>query len=155
MADLNEIRRVYQLLQTNADGAVTVHEICRFTNKLGIVMSEEDLRLMVRNKGAEDCSDILQFEEFVDLYNFIFNREQGEEENESEDLLQAFKIFDENEDGYISCEELQRVLSRLGLIPHAQKPQECEKMICRFDADCNRVLDFSEFKSMMSATVSA
>ncbi|GLJ13312.1 hypothetical protein SUGI_0210130 [Cryptomeria japonica] len=155
MADLKEIRRVYELLEKNADGAVTVHEICQFTNKIGIVMSVEDLRLMVGNKGAGDYSDGLQFEAFVDLYNFIFNREQGEEENESDDLLKAFKIFDENEDGYISCEELQRVLSRLGLIPHALKPQECEKMICRFDSDCNGVLDFSEFKSMMSATVSA
>ncbi|GLJ13311.1 hypothetical protein SUGI_0210120 [Cryptomeria japonica] len=154
MADLNEIRRVYQLLETNADGAVTVHEICRFTNKLGIVMAEEDLRLMVRNKGADDCSDSLQFEEFVELYHFIFNCEQDKDIYESEDLMEAFKIFDENKDGYISCEELQRVLSRLELIPHSQQPQECEKMICRFDSDCNGVLDFSEFKCMMSATVS-
>ncbi|GLJ13321.1 hypothetical protein SUGI_0210230 [Cryptomeria japonica] len=97
--------------------------------KSGCANTFDHLRFVVRDKGEEICSDNLQFEEFVDLYNFIFNREQDEEENESEDLMEAFKIFDENNDGYISCEELQRVLSALGLIPHTQPPQECEKMI--------------------------
>ncbi|XP_059073139.1 calmodulin-like protein 7 [Cryptomeria japonica] len=96
-------------------------------------MSEEDLRFVLREKGEEICSDLLQFEEFVDLYHFISNPEQDEEENKSEDLMEAFNIFDENRDGYISCEELQRVLSALGLIPHTQPPQYCKKMIYRTD----------------------
>ncbi|GLJ13322.1 hypothetical protein SUGI_0210240 [Cryptomeria japonica] len=154
MADLSEIRRVYEMVDENADGVVTVNEICGFINKLGLQMSEEDLRFVLRDKGEEICSDILQFEEFVDLYHFIFNREQDEEENESEDLMEAFNIFDENRDGYISCEELQRVLSALGLIPHTQPPQYYKKMICRYDLDCNGVLDFSEFKNMMSSEIS-
>ncbi|GLJ13309.1 hypothetical protein SUGI_0210090 [Cryptomeria japonica] len=155
MADLNEIRRVYEMLDKNGVGALTVDEICGFINKLGISMSGEDLRFIVRSKGQDDCSDSLRFKEFVDLYEFIFNREQDEGEYETGDLMETFKIFDQNGDGYISCEELQRVLSTMGLIPQTQHPKQCEQMIRTFDLDCNGVLDFAEFKTMMSSQLSA
>ncbi|GLJ13295.1 hypothetical protein SUGI_0209830 [Cryptomeria japonica] len=77
MADLNEIRKVYEMLDQNGVGALTVDEIGGFVNKLVIAMSGEDLRFIVRSKGQDDCSDSLQFEEFVDLYQFVFNREEN------------------------------------------------------------------------------
>ncbi|GLJ13306.1 hypothetical protein SUGI_0210050 [Cryptomeria japonica] len=106
MADLNEIRRVYEIVDKNADGEV---------------------------------------------YQPILNNKDDIEKDESKDLMEAFGVFDENKDGYITSEELQHVLSTIGLIPWSQDLQQCEQMIWRFDLDRNGVLDFAEFKSMMSS----
>ncbi|GLJ13324.1 hypothetical protein SUGI_0210260 [Cryptomeria japonica] len=147
MADLNEIRRIYDIVDENADGMVSVDEMCGFINRLGIALSEQDLRCILNKNLQED----LPFEEFVDFYQSIFNHQVDGEKDESEDLLEAFRVFHQNKDGYISSKELQKVLSTMGLIPRGQDSQYCEKMICRFDSDCNGVLDFSEFKNMMSS----
>ncbi|GLJ13257.1 hypothetical protein SUGI_0208980 [Cryptomeria japonica] len=151
MADLEEIRRIYDMVDENADGMVSVDEMCGFINKLGIPMSDQDLRCMLN----DPLQGHLPFEEFVDLYHSILNNhEDGEEKDESEDLMEAFRVFDQDKDGYISSDELQNVLFTMGLIPRGQDSQNCEKMICRFDSDCNGVLDFSEFKDMMSSKLS-
>ncbi|GLJ13259.1 hypothetical protein SUGI_0209000 [Cryptomeria japonica] len=153
MADLDEIRRVYEMLDENGDGVVSVGEVCGFINKLGISISEDDVRSTLNKSLQEDCCS-LRFEEFLEFYQSIFNHQDDEEKDESEDLMEAFRVFDENKDGYISCNELQNVLSTMGLIPQGQDTQNCEKMICSFDTDCNGALDFSEFKTMMSSKIS-
>ncbi|GLJ13318.1 hypothetical protein SUGI_0210190 [Cryptomeria japonica] len=150
MADLDEIRRIYDIVDENADGMVSVDEMCGFINKLGMAMSIQDLRCMLKNPLQED----LPFEEFVDFYQSIFNHQDDEENDESDDLIEAFRVFYQNKDGYISSNELQNVLSTMGLIPRGQDSQQCVKMICRFDSDCNGVLDFSELKNMMSSKLS-
>ncbi|GLJ13308.1 hypothetical protein SUGI_0210080 [Cryptomeria japonica] len=157
MADLNEIQKAYELIDENADGRVSVGEISRFIKKLGIQMSEEDVRCILNTTLSKelDDNDGLEFEEFVHLYHSIFSIEDEEIENESKDLEEAFRVFDLNNDGYISSTELQQVLSTLGLISENEHPQRCQEMIFRFDSDCNGVLDFSEFKDMMSSKLSA
>ncbi|MCE3050765.1 hypothetical protein HAX54_048046 [Datura stramonium] len=60
----------------------------------------------------------------------------------------AFKVFDLNGDGFISCEELQKVLSRLGLWDE-NEGSDCKNMIHMYDTNLDGVLDFEEFKSMM------
>ncbi|GLJ13317.1 hypothetical protein SUGI_0210180 [Cryptomeria japonica] len=151
MADLDGIRRIYDMMDENSDGMVSVDEMCGFINKLGIPMSEQDLRCVLNNP----LQDNQTFEEFVDLYHSILNKhEDGEEKDESKDLMEAFRVFDENKDGYISSNELQKVLSTMGLIPNGQDSLQCQKMICRFDSDGNGLLDFSEFQNMMSSKLS-
>ncbi|GLJ13258.1 hypothetical protein SUGI_0208990 [Cryptomeria japonica] len=140
------------MLDENGDGVVSVGEVCGFMKKLGISMSEDDVKSLVVKKAVEEDCCSLRFEEFVELYRSILNKhEDGEEKDESKDLMEAFRVFDENKDGYISCNELQKVLFTMGLIPQGQDAQNCQKMISRFDSDGNGVLDFSEFKKMMSS----
>ncbi|XP_057814012.2 probable calcium-binding protein CML43 [Cryptomeria japonica] len=129
MANLDAIRRIYEIIDGNADGSV----VSSLSND-------------------EDKFNCVGFEEFVHLYQSIFSNEDAELEDESKDLMEAFKVFDRNEDGYISSTELQQVLSSLGLIAQGQ---HCENMICRFDSDCNGVLDFMEFKNMMASKLSS
>ncbi|KAH9313859.1 hypothetical protein KI387_022486, partial [Taxus chinensis] len=146
MTDLDEIRRVYDMVDENADGLVSLDEINGFVNKLGMPISEYYLRCMLVSTPQENYS-CLRFEEFVHLYHSIFTTHDQddnneEEEEELEDLMEAFKGFDQNNDGYISSTELQQVLSAMGLIPQGHDAQQCQKMICGFDSNFNGVLDF-------------
>lgn len=67
----------------------------------------------------------------------------------SDDLLKAFEVFDLNGDGHITCEELEAVLSRWELWGKSNG-QNCKDMIRVFDENSDGVLDFEEFKVMMS-----
>ncbi|EYU32485.1 hypothetical protein MIMGU_mgv1a017161mg [Erythranthe guttata] len=77
--------------------------------------------------------------------------EKESDEDSSDDLSKAFKVFDLNGDGYITCDELQSVLSRLGLW-EKRSGQDCKDMIRVYDENLDGVLDFEEFKNMMSAS---
>ncbi|KAK8704768.1 hypothetical protein V6N13_048381 [Hibiscus sabdariffa] len=68
--------------------------------------------------------------------------------NEEEDMAEAFKVFDQNGDGYISVEELMSILVSLGL-KQGKTVEDCERMIMKVDVDGDGRVNFLEFKKMM------
>eukprot|EP01018_Ginkgo_biloba_P037219 Gb_28442 [translate_table: standard] len=138
----HELRRVYERMDENRDGRVSLEEIRGFLAKLGIEMSEEELECAVSRGRDRDGG--LTFEEFVRLYESIMM------ETKEEDLLEAFRMFDKNEDGFISPSELHQMLSALGFT-HAQHLADCHNMISAFDSDSNGLIDFHEFKTMIDS----
>ena len=85
--------------------------------------------------------------------NEVVVAEEEEEENEESDLVKAFEVFDLNGDGFISCDELQKVLSRLGLWDE-NSGKDSRVMIHVYDTNLDGQLDFEEFKNMMFLTIS-
>jgi len=66
-----------------------------------------------------------------------------------EEMMEAFSVFDEDGDGYISAVELQAVLVRMGL-PEAGCMARVRDMIAAADRDSDGRVDFDEFKAMMA-----
>lgn len=64
-----------------------------------------------------------------------------------EEVREAFRMFDENEDGFVDAEELEKVMSSLGLVGLSQ--QECERMIMVFDDDGDGRISFGEFVKLI------
>lgn len=147
------LRRIYDAVDENGDGKLTIEEIGGFLNKLGMQMPDEDVESIVRPlSSSEDGS--LEFEQFISLYESLCqdiglstDHEEGSES--PDDLMEAFRVFDKNRDGYISSQELQQTLHCLGF-GEGRDLGNCEKMICKFDLDSNGLLDFYEFKTMMN-----
>jgi len=67
-----------------------------------------------------------------------------EEEVRAEEVKEAFEVFDQDNDGFIDAEELQRVLLALGL-RQGEELKACRKMIGVFDDDGDGKIDFHEF----------
>jgi Ca2+-binding EF-hand superfamily protein len=65
------------------------------------------------------------------------------------DLKEAFDVFDGNKDGLISAEELGTVLGSLGLRGRTAAA-ECRDMIRLVDSDGDGMVNFEEFKRMMT-----
>lgn len=60
---------------------------------------------------------------------------------------EAFQLFDLNNDGNISAEELGIFMRKMGQKP---KTDELRKMIAEVDADGNGLIDFSEFVTLLA-----
>ena len=63
-------------------------------------------------------------------------------------MREAFSVFDQNGDGYITIEELRSVLASLGL-KQGRTVEECRQMINKVDANGDGRVDFKEFSQMM------
>ncbi|KAE8731834.1 putative calcium-binding protein CML27 [Hibiscus syriacus] len=150
------LRRVFDIFDKNHDGIITVQEIHHALARLGL---ETDLCHLdsTINSFINPGNIGLTYDGFVALHQsldetfFGLDLEEEEEEDES-DLKEAFKVFDEDGDGFISAKELQAALWKLGL-PEGKEIGRVEQMICSVDQNHDGCVDFVEFKHMMQDVV--
>ncbi|KAL7263133.1 hypothetical protein ACSBR1_001335 [Camellia fascicularis] len=145
----NDLQQIFDKLDQNGDGFVSLDEIKLLLERIGVQTSLDELESLV-GKTSLDVLD------FIFFYDTIVKRDQSEigkeDVNDLEcDLFKAFKVYDLNGDGFISCEELQNVLSRLGLW-NEYCGKDCKNMINMYDMNSDGKLDFEEFKNMMLPT---
>ncbi|XP_038899375.1 calmodulin-like protein 3 [Benincasa hispida] len=154
MSPLNssDLQRIFETIDRNGDGFVSMEELNLLLNRIGVDLASEDLESLT-GKSKIDLN------EFLCLYESISEKKEGENRGSEEvesDLLNAFMVFDENRDGFISCDELENVLVRLGLWNDERcggcGGDYCRRMIGAFDMDLDGRIDFQEFKNMMNSS---
>ncbi|KAG6546512.1 hypothetical protein Mapa_012061 [Marchantia paleacea] len=150
-----EMRRVFQKFDENNDGLICAQDLHRFMSRLGFQMSQDEAVSMLESVDSNGDGRV-DFQEFLSLYRSLCDEDaatsdaEKHTEDEDETLLEAFRVFDKNADGYITAEELQTVLLDLGL-PEGRSLKNCERMIQSVDVDGNGEIDIREFKEMMSS----
>lgn len=147
----SEMKKVFELFDGNKDGKICCQDLHRYMERMGIDMSEQEAKSMIRSVDS-DCDGCVDFDEFYALYKSLNDEVDGMDmgEEEHDPLADVFKVFDKNGDGVITAEELHQVLKALG-IPEGRSLKDCRKMIQRVDSNGDEVIDLQEFKLMMSA----
>ncbi|XVF29756.1 hypothetical protein REPUB_Repub15cG0149600 [Reevesia pubescens] len=169
---LNSLRlqRVFDIFDKNGDAMITVQEINQALTLLGLETDLSQLDSIIKS-FIKPGNIGLTFDDFVTLHQSLDQTffglddlEEAEAEaeaNEGEaakmsqeesDLTEAFKVFDEDGDGFISAKELQVVLGKLGL-PEAREIDRVQQMICSVDQNHDGRVDFFEFKHMMQSVL--
>ncbi|KAE9450466.1 hypothetical protein C3L33_17638, partial [Rhododendron williamsianum] len=151
MSPLNtdDLHRIFKNLDQNGDGFVSLTELESLLERIGMQSTQDELESVVGKTNL----DLLDFES---LYDAIVKRKNGGESQDGEDddgelendLVEAFKVYDQDGDGFISCGEIERVLTQLGFL-NENAGQDCKTMIDTYDMNSDGVLDFEEFKKMM------
>ncbi|KAL0910002.1 hypothetical protein M5K25_020923 [Dendrobium thyrsiflorum] len=144
--DSVDLKRVFQMFDRNGDGSITKKELSDSLSNLGIGIPDSELQSMIDKIDAngDGCIDI---DEFGALYKSIMDERSGDQDEE-EDMREAFNVFDQNGDGFITVEELRSVLGSLGL-KQGRTMEDCRRMIRKVDLDGDGMVDFKEFKQMM------
>ncbi|KAL4352213.1 hypothetical protein GQ457_06G008330 [Hibiscus cannabinus] len=140
--DRVEVGRVFQMFDRNRDGMITKEELSMSLEKLGIFISNKEVTQIFESIDVNG-DGFVDVDEFGMLYRTTVN-----EENEEEDMLEAFNVFDQNKDGFITFEELSSVLSSLGL-KQGIALEDCQRMMTKVDADGDGRVNFIEFKQMI------
>ncbi|KAB1199372.1 putative calcium-binding protein CML44 [Morella rubra] len=147
LLNANDLHQIFGKLDKNGDGLVSLEELNWLLDKIGVKFSLDELEPLV-GKASLDFNEFSFFYDSISKQKNSSKEVPAEEEDHDSDLAKAFKVFDLNGDGFISCEELQHVLSSLGLWDE-NSGRDCRTMIHVYDTNLDGQLDFEEFKNMM------
>lgn len=140
---VKDLEDVFKKFDANGDGKISSLELGSILSSLGYNATEEEVQKMVK-EADRDGDGFIDFQEFVAL-----NTQGVDSASSLKDLRDAFEIFDLDRNGAISSEELHAVLRNLG--EHSTL-EDCQLMIRGVDCDGNGLVDFEEFKIMMSGS---
>ncbi|CAA7399175.1 unnamed protein product [Spirodela intermedia] len=137
---ISEFQEAFCLFDKDGDGAITLEELATVIRSLGPTPTEEELLDMVEEADV-DSSGTVDFREFLSIMAI-----KTKEVNAEEELDEAFKVFDKDQDGYISADELRNVMVSLG---EKLTDEEVEQMIREADVDGDGQVNFDEFVRIM------
>lgn len=135
-------KRVFATFDKDGDGFITRQELRDSFKGMRIAMTDEELEDLIA-KSDDNRDGLIDFGEFCKLL------EEANMGGEETMLKEAFDVFDKDQDGLISVDELGMVLSSMGLLSEGKKVEECLEMISKVDMDGDGMVNFDEFKRMM------
>merc|ERR1739841_4578 len=103
-----EIKEAFDLFDTDGSGTIDVKELKVAMRALGFEPKKEEVKRMIAEID-KDGSGQVDFMEFMDLMTV-----KMAERDPREEILKAFKLFDDDETGFISFKNLKRVTKELG-----------------------------------------
>uniref|UniRef100_A0A1J3CSX6 Putative calcium-binding protein CML41 n=1 Tax=Noccaea caerulescens TaxID=107243 RepID=A0A1J3CSX6_NOCCA len=140
----DELRRVFSHFDVDGDGKISAFELRDYFGSVGEYISHEAAQEAI-NEVDTDADGSLGFEDFLGL---MTRRDLDGNGDGGGELKTAFEMFEvEKGSGCITPKGLQKMLAKLG---ESRTYGECEAMIRFYDIDGNGVLDFHEFRQMMT-----
>jgi Ca2+-binding EF-hand superfamily protein len=152
------MKKIFDTFDKNGDGFITKLELKESLKNIRITVTDIEVEEIVA-RVDENGDGLIDFEEFVTLCEGFEKAGGGEfyrpvgvhDDDDDEDLREAFDVFDKDKDGLICVEELDLVLCSLGL--GKMKIDDCREMIRKVDVDGDGMVNFDEFKLMMTSNV--
>ncbi|KAK4361666.1 hypothetical protein RND71_020618 [Anisodus tanguticus] len=139
---VDEFKEAISLFDKGGDGCITIEELETVIRSLDQNPTEEELCHMISEVDADHDNGTMEFTEFLNLISKKMKETDSEEE-----LKEAFKVFDKDQNGYISSNDLRHVMINLG---EKLTDEEAEQMIKEADLDGDGQVNFDEFVKMMT-----
>ncbi|XP_030562441.1 neo-calmodulin [Drosophila novamexicana] len=138
---INEYKEAFALFDKSGSGMISTRELGNLMRSLGQSPTEAELRDLVNEVDTVGNGEI-DFAAFCTLMS-----KQSHENDSDEELREAFKIFDKDEDGFISPAELRFVMINLG---EKLTDEEIDDMIREADFDGDGKINYEEFVYMIT-----
>ncbi|XP_064622651.1 uncharacterized protein LOC135484884 [Lineus longissimus] len=135
-----EFREAFFLFDKDADGMISTSELGTIMRALGMSPSQQEVGEMI-NEIDTDGNGTIDFAEFLT----VMARQMVDPQNQ-EVLREAFKVFDKDQNGFISVAELRHVMTNLG---EKLTVEEVEEMVREADIDGDGTIDYEEFVRMV------
>ncbi|KAI0551337.1 calmodulin [Xylaria curta] len=133
---VSELKKVFSLFDEDGNGTISAEELGAVMRSLGQNPTESELQDIISEVDA-DKTGTIDFQEFLTMMTCKVKSADLEEE-----LRQAFKVFDRDNSGSISPEELRSVMASIG---EKVTDEEVDEMIREADQDGDGRIDYNEF----------
>ncbi|KAJ4264261.1 hypothetical protein NW762_005456 [Fusarium torreyae] len=138
---ITEYEDAFHLFDKDGDGQITINELGAFMRSLGQNPSDAELNDIINEIDA-DRSGAIEFLEFLAMMS-----QKAKEEDYEREILEAFMIFDRDEDGFISIEELRQAMEAIG---EDITDDELGKVIREVDVDLDGRISYEDFVELMT-----
>ncbi|XP_059528970.1 centrin-2-like [Myotis daubentonii] len=139
---IQELRQAFDLFDTDATGTIDVKELKVVMRAMGFEPKKEEI-MMISEIDPEGTGK-MNFNDFLTVMT-----QKMWEKDSKEDILKAFKLFDDDETGTISFDNLKCVSNELG---ENITDEELKEMIDEADRDGDREVDEEDFLHIMKKT---
>lgn len=136
-----EFRCLFDLFDEDGDGIINISDLGLVIQQLGHVPSKADLKQMIKEVDYND-KGYIEFNEFLHFMASKLLDKDSEEE-----LIESYKIFDRDGDGFINKKDFTMMMQDLG---EKLTQEEIEEIISDWDEDVDGKLSLEEFKNMMT-----
>jgi len=139
-----EFKEAFALFDKDSDNVITTRELGTVMRSLGQNPTETQLQDMINEVDANGNGTV-EFRDFIEL----MARKLKDSDNEQE-IREAFKVFDKDNNGTVSAVELKHVLKTLGDNVTAD---EVDELIREADSSGSGTINYEQFiKVMMSSS---
>ncbi|KAI8038284.1 uncharacterized protein LOC128253239 [Drosophila gunungcola] len=142
-AQKSDIKEAFDLFDNECTGFIEVKELKVAIRALGFEPKKEEIKRMIA-EIEKDCSGRISFNDFLHLMTM-----KMAEKDTREEILKAFRLFDDDETGKISFKNLKRVARELG---ETLTDEELREMIDEADLDNDGEVNQEEFLRIMKKT---
>mmetsp|Transcript_50010 Transcript_50010/g.112345 ORF Transcript_50010/g.112345 Transcript_50010/m.112345 type:complete len:589 (-) Transcript_50010:102-1868(-) len=141
--DTTHLRQIFESLDRDGNGHITVGELRNALNQAGVQIPAELSMLEVGTDG----NDTIEYTEFIAAA-------MDKKRILKEDVVwEAFKIFDQDGNGTVTKKELLKILTgrTSDKIRQVHGDKAIENFLGEYDVSGDDVIDFDEFMGMLSA----
>ncbi|XP_029409979.1 calmodulin-like [Nannospalax galili] len=139
---IEEFKVAFSIFDKDGDGTITTKELGIVLKSLGQNPTEAELQDMIDEVDA-DGKGTIDFPEFLTMMAREMKVTYSEEE-----IREAFRVFDRDENGFISGTELYHIITVLG---EKITEEEVNEAIQEADIDGDGLVSYEEFIQMMIA----
>ncbi|CAD7953700.1 unnamed protein product [Amoebophrya sp. A25] len=142
-AEIGSLKETFQLLDNNGDGTLTLEEIkagCK-QHSVSLPSNFDEVFLSIDSDGSGR----------IDYTEFIAATMETNLSHRDDLLWAAFRVFDVDNDGKITVDELARVMKGDEMqtsLPKAEL-QKIANLMVEYDTNKDGCIDFDEFREMM------
>jgi calmodulin len=140
-AQLDEFREAFNMFDKDGGGSIDASELRDLMISVGQNCTEMELKEMVKAADADGTGDI-DFLEFA-----VLMAHKMTDENKDDTLKKAFAVFDASGDGFISAQEMRKIMFNLG---ENLQQEDVEAVIGEVDVDGDGQINYQEFAKILS-----
>jgi Ca2+-binding EF-hand superfamily protein len=141
-----EFREAFELFDKDQDGCITIDELATLMKALNLPATDQEIQNM-KSEVDVDQNGNIEYKEYISLIARRVRDVDLEEE-----MIEAFKIFDTNNDGHLSKDELKVVMQIIGekLVGEPISNEDLDIMWDEADTDQDGYIDYEEFCKVIS-----
>jgi len=136
--EIEELQEAFNLFDTDGSGTIDSSELKAAMESLGYKQKNKMVYQMIENMKQKS----IDFDQFLDMMTARIS-----DGDNRDDILKVFRLFDDDDSGAITVNDLMRVARELG---ETMTQAELKEMIDRADLDGDGVISPEEFINIMT-----